>query len=176
VTASRWRRLTSASTRARRSYQGRRSSRKRGGRARFSSRWPSSLRIRVVFVQGGGPQSTDPQAPATDPRRRRAARHLREDSRHHHGPQRSINNGSSRFAGNQAPAVGLSGVDAGLIKARKRLPSPSTSDTWATSSRSTPRSRKQLQLGYCRREFLSADNSGTISISTRIRGLGSRWR
>ncbi len=97
--------------------------------------------MRPVVVHGGGPQISDLMSRLGKQRRvpRRPARHRRRDRRHRpHGPRSARSTRSSCGAINVHGhyAVGVSGEDAGLIRAR--APRPRASASSATSRRSTP--------------------------------------
>jgi acetylglutamate kinase len=126
------------------------------------------LGIRVVFVHGGGPQSTDLQkALGIEPRmvdgRRVTCEKTLEVSA-------MVLNGlvNTRILALcrelKLPAIGLSGVDGGLIKARKRPSEPVdfgyVGDVIEVDGKIL---EEQLELGYVPVVSpLSADNSGTL--------------
>ncbi len=126
------------------------------------------LGIRVVFVHGGGPQSTELQkALGIEPRivdgRRVTCEKTLEVSA-------MVLNGlvNTRILALcrelKLPAIGLSGVDGGLIKARKRPSEPVdygyVGDILEVSAAVL---EEQLELGYVPVVSpLSADNSGTL--------------
>jgi acetylglutamate kinase len=126
------------------------------------------LGIRVVFVHGGGPQSTELQkALGIEPRIVEGRRVTCEKTLE---VTAMVLNGlvNTRILALcrelKLPAVGLSGVDAGLIKARKRPPQPVdfgyVGDIMEVDADVL---EKQLQLGYVPVVSpLSADSSGTL--------------
>jgi acetylglutamate kinase len=126
------------------------------------------LGIRVVFVHGGGPQSTDLakalgiETRVVEGRRVTCEKTLEVTTMVLNGLINTRILAVCREL--KLPAVGLSGVDAGLIKARKRLPQPVdfgyVGDIVEVDAEVL---EKQLQLGYVPVVSpLSADNSGTI--------------
>ncbi len=126
------------------------------------------LGIRVVFVHGGGPQSTELQkALGIETRMVEGRRVTCEKTLE---VLTMVLNGliNTKILAHcrelKLPAVGLSGVDAGLIKARKRPREPIdfgyVGDIVEVDADVL---EKQLQLGYVPVVSpLSADNSGTI--------------
>ncbi|HEY7699958.1 MAG TPA: acetylglutamate kinase, partial [Vicinamibacteria bacterium] len=124
--------------------------------------------IRVVFVHGGGPQSTELQkALGIEPRLVEGRRVTCEKTLE---VTAMVLNGlvNTRILALcrelKLPAVGLSGVDAALIKARKRPPQPVdygyVGDIIEVDADVL---EKQIQLGYVPVVSpLSADNSGTL--------------
>ncbi len=126
------------------------------------------LGIRVVFVHGGGPQSTELQKALgieirmVEGRRVTCEKTLEVTTMVLNG---LINTRILALCRElKLPAVGLSGVDAGLIKARKRPTQPVdfgyVGDIVEVDAEVL---EKQLQLGYVPVVSpLSADNSGTI--------------
>ncbi|HLE72013.1 MAG TPA: acetylglutamate kinase [Vicinamibacteria bacterium] len=126
------------------------------------------LGIRVVFVHGGGPQSTELakalgiETRIVEGRRVTCEKTLEVTTMVLNGLINTRILAVCREL--KLPAVGLSGVDAGLIKARKRLPQPVdfgyVGDIVEVDAEVL---EKQLQLGYVPVVSpLSADNSGTI--------------
>jgi acetylglutamate kinase len=126
------------------------------------------LGIRVVFVHGGGPQSTELQkALGIEPqmvegRRVTCEKTLEVTAMVLNGLVNTRVLAICRAL--HLPAVGLSGVDAGLIKARKRPPHPVdfgyVGDIVDVDADVV---EKQLQAGYVPVVSpLSADGSGTI--------------
>ncbi len=126
------------------------------------------LGIRVVFVHGGGPQSTELQKALgietriVEGRRVTCEKTLEVTTMVLNGLVNTRILALCREL--KLPAVGLSGVDAGLIKARKRPPHPVdygfVGDILEVDSEVL---EKQLQLGYVPVVSpLSADNSGTL--------------
>ena len=126
------------------------------------------LGIRVVFVHGGGPQSTDLakalgiETRVVEGRRVTCEKTLEVTTMVLNGLVNTRILALCRQL--KLPAVGLSGVDAGLIKARKRPPQPVdfgyVGDIVEVDAEVL---EKQLQLGYVPVVSpLSADNSGTI--------------
>ena len=126
------------------------------------------LGIRMVFVHGGGPQSTELQkALGIDPRIVEGRRVTCEKTLE---VTMMVLNGlvNTRILALcrelKLPAVGLSGVDAGLIKARRRSPHPVdfgfVGDIVEVDAEVL---EKLLQLGYVPVVSpLSADSSGTV--------------
>lgn len=126
------------------------------------------LGIRVVFVHGGGPQSTELQkALGIEPRIVEGRRVTCEKTLE---VTMMVLNGlvNTRILALcrelKLPAVGLSGVDAGLIKARRRSPHPVdfgfVGDIVEVDAEVL---EKLLQLGYVPVVSpLSADSSGTV--------------
>ena len=126
------------------------------------------LGIRVVFVHGGGPQATELQKALgietrmVEGRRVTCEKTLEVTTMVLNGLVNTRILALCREL--KLPAVGLSGVDAGLIKARKRPPQPVdfgyVGDIVEVDAEVL---EKQLQLGYVPVVSpLSADNSGTI--------------
>jgi len=126
------------------------------------------LGIRVVFVHGGGPQSTELQKALgietrmVEGRRVTCEKTLEVTTMVLNGLINTKILAHCREL--KLPAVGLSGVDAGLIKARKRSREPVdfgyVGDIVEVDADVL---EKQLQLGYVPVVSpLSADNSGTI--------------
>jgi acetylglutamate kinase len=126
------------------------------------------LGIRVVFVHGGGPQSTELQkALGIEPRLVEGRRVTCEKTLE---VSAMVLNGllNTRILALcrelKLPAIGLSGVDGGLIKARKRPSEPVdfgyVGDIMEVDAKVL---EEQLQLGYVPVVSpLSADNSGTL--------------
>lgn len=126
------------------------------------------LGIRVVFVHGGGPQSTELQKALgietriVEGRRVTCEKTLEVTTMVLNGLVNTRILALCRAL--NLPAVGLSGVDAGLIKARKRPTHPVdfgyVGDVIEVDAEVL---EKQLQLGYVPVVSpLSADNSGTL--------------
>ena len=131
--------------------------------------------VRVVFVHGGGPQLTEITEALGVPTRMVQGRRVTD--------QKAIDATSMVLNGlintkllalcreMDIDAVGISGVDAGLIRAHKRapvkLPTPARSSTTAssaTSIASTPRSSASCSTTVSCRSIspLSADDQGTL--------------
>jgi acetylglutamate kinase len=133
------------------------------------------LGIRVVFVHGGGPQSTELAAALgietrmVEGRRVTCEKSLEVTTMVLNG---LINTRILALCRElKLPAVGLSGVDAGLIKARKRSPQRMAGESEPVDfgyvgdivEVDADVLEKQLQLGYVPVVSpLSADNSGTL--------------
>jgi len=126
------------------------------------------LGIRVVFVHGGGPQATELQKTLGIETRMVEGRRVTCEKTLYVATM--VLNGliNTRILALcrelKLPAVGLSGIDAGLIKARKRPTQPVdfgyVGDIVEVDADVL---EKQLQLGYVPVVSpLSADNSGTI--------------
>ncbi len=126
------------------------------------------LGIRVVFVHGGGPQSTELQkALGIEPRLVEGRRVTCEKTLE---VSAMVLNGlvNTRILALcrelKLPAIGLSGVDGGLVKARKR-PSETVDFGYVGDIMEVDAEvlEQQLQLGYVPVVSpLSADNSGTL--------------
>lgn len=126
------------------------------------------LGIRVVFVHGGGPQSTElasalgVESRIVEGRRITCEKTLEVTTMVLNGLVNTKILALCRAI--HLPAVGLSGVDAGLIQARKRVPQPIdfgyVGDIVEVDATVL---EKQLQLGYVPVVSpLSADSSGTV--------------
>jgi acetylglutamate kinase len=126
------------------------------------------LGIRVVFVHGGGPQSTELQKTLgietriVEGRRVTCEKTLEVSTMVLNGLVNTRILALCREV--KLPAVGLSGVDAGLVKARKRAPQPVDLGFVGDIVEVDPEVlERQLQAGYVPVVSpLSADSAGTL--------------